>query len=204
MHEMAEHESVGIKTYILLQVIQGLQILLYTFHDTFYWTWNKDPVFSVFRTIVKYFQIDVFLRQGSTTLIMALNFTFFGFNVLLIATIILLLKRMMTKKQLVGTEIVVIQSVSIYLTLATTILVIPLFQVFMLSAYCNKDKVFNPDTTCYKGASLGNVIIGVFNMIIQVLLMASYVYYYKEFNPLAYSPFASADTVLNLLSIIRM
>lgn len=200
---MAEHEAVGIKTYIVLQVIQGLQILLYTFHDTFYWTWNKDPVFVVFRTVVKYFQIDVFLRQGGSSLILALNFSMFAFNIGLIALIVFLLKRMMTKKQLIGAEIVVIQSLSVYFTLTSTVLVIPLFEIFMLSAYCNTDPIFNNDVTCYAGLSLASVIIAVFNMLLQLLFMASYVYYYKEFNPLAYSPFASADTIMKLVSIIR-
>lgn len=58
MHEMAEHEVIGVKTYVVLQIIQGIQILLYTFHETFAWTWNEDKIFVIFRLIVKYFQVE--------------------------------------------------------------------------------------------------------------------------------------------------
>ena len=111
---------------------------------------------------------------------------------------------MMTKKPLIGAEIILLQVISFYMTLITTVFVIPMFQVYLLSAYCNNDGIFNPTTTCYKGIALGSFIISIFNMLIQLLLMASYVYYYKEYNPLAYSPFAAADTLLKLLSIIRL
>lgn len=66
MHEMAEHEVIGIKTYIVLQIIQGIQILLYTFHETFKWTWNQDNVFVIFRLIIKYFQVIWTLKTRST------------------------------------------------------------------------------------------------------------------------------------------
>jgi hypothetical protein len=56
-HEILEHEVVGPRFYMALQVVTGLQILLYTFHETFAFTWNEDGVFHVFRTVVKYFQV---------------------------------------------------------------------------------------------------------------------------------------------------
>lgn len=111
---------------------------------------------------------------------------------------------MSTKKPLVGAEIILVQFVSIFLTLMTTVFVIPMFQVYLLSAYCNQDKAFNTFSSCYEGIYLGNSILASMSMLVQLILMAGYTYYYKEFNPLAYSPFASADTLVKLVSILRL
>jgi len=203
-HEMFENEVIGKRGYIVLQVIEGIQILYYTIHETFKWTWNEDPAFQVFRTVVKYFQIDAYLRVGGTQLILGLNFGLFLLNILFLCLLATTLARMRRKKPLVGIEIVAVQFISVYMVLLTTVLVIPTFEVYMLSAYCNKDPVFNSGATCFKGIYLANFIVALLVMLVQLTMMGFHVYYFNDFNPLSHSPHASSDTMVKLLSTIRL
>lgn len=144
------------------------------------------------------------MRSGGTNVIITLNIAFFVLNVIFVALLIFLLKRMTTKKPLVGVDIILVQIVCIFMALFSTILVIPTFEVYLLSAYCNPDPVFNTTAACYQGIHLGNTILGSMNLLVQIVLIAAYTYYYKEYNPMAYSPFASAGTLIKLVSILRL
>ena len=203
-HEMFENEVIGVRGYVVLQLLQGIQILYYTFLDTFTFTWNQDPLFQVFRTVIKYFQVDVYLRAGGTRLIVGLNISFLLINIFFILVAACILRRLLVKKPLVGIEIVGVQFISVYLALITTVLVIPTFEVYMLSAYCNPDPVYNTNATCFQGLYLGNFVLALLAIILQLTLMGFYVYYFNDFNPLSRSPFASPNTMINVISTIRL
>ena len=131
-HEMMENELIGPKTYYVFQVIMGLQILYYSFHDTFYFTWNEDVLFKIFRNGVKYFQIDFLLRIYGSGLIISLNIGLFVMNFIFVGLFLYMLKRMSNMKPLVGVDIIITQILSFSLGLFTSILVIPTFQVYLV------------------------------------------------------------------------
>lgn len=201
---MFENQVVGEKTYMVLQFIQGVQILYFTFMDTFAFTWNEDPLFSAFRTIVKYFQVDVHLRAGGTNLIMTLNITLFFINFLFLLLLGFMIRRMKKKTPLIGVEIVIVQFISVYLSILSTVLVIPTVQIYLLSAYCNQDPIFNTGATCYTGLYMGNTILGALSMLVQLCLICFFVYYYNDFNPLSNSPYAASNTFITLMTTLRL
>lgn len=204
IHELLQTQPTPAWLYMILIVIESIQLLWYSVHSNYAFLWNS-PSGAVFQDAIKYLQFDAFLHLSTSgAFFTAALYAAFGLQVFVVLLFLGLLLSRATKLKKKGSTFLTytLKVLGLYMVVNNTILGIPFLNVFYSALYCQDDDKIHDSITCYSGIYWLHLAIGVIGLVLFLGVTLLVQTLFIERNPFSSIPFSSPLTRIDLLKLV--